>query len=105
MYLSTLSLENFRSYERKTFRFGTNTTLLVGNNAMGKTNVLEAIFLLATGRSFRAQRTEEMILFTKELARVTGKVDQLSTATDVDAGPSVELEVLLTRGELQGKRV
>ncbi|OGY17774.1 MAG: hypothetical protein A2900_00165 [Candidatus Chisholmbacteria bacterium RIFCSPLOWO2_01_FULL_50_28] len=105
MQLLSLTLENFRSYERKTFRFGTNTTLLVGNNAMGKTNVLEAISLLATGRSFRAQKTEEMILFTKELARVTGKVEQLLPATDGDTGPSVELEVLLTRGELQGKRV
>lgn len=97
MYLTSLTLENFRSYEKKTFRFGSNTTLLVGDNATGKTNILEAIYLLAAGQSFRALKTDEMIRFNEPLARVQGIVGR-------DAERQ-ELEVLLTRGELQGKWV
>lgn len=129
MYLSTLTLENFRSYEKRIFPFSQNTTLLIGNNATGKTNILEAIFLLATGGSFRAQKVEEMIMYDKELARVVGRVSdwrmsdaEVRNKTDEteNSAPQnlqklgvrgetfkdlTELQVTLTRGELQGKRV
>ena len=63
MYLSSLSLQNFRNYKKENFNFSDNTTLLVGKNGVGKTNILEAIFLLATGKSFRATREQQMILY------------------------------------------
>jgi len=129
MYLSSLTLENFRSYSERIFTFSKNTTLLVGNNATGKTNIMEAIFLLATGGSFRAQKVEEMITYDKELARVFGRMSdwrigntEMRNKTDDTensaprnlqelgvAGETfkdmTELQVLLTRGEIQGKRV
>jgi DNA replication and repair protein RecF len=56
MRLTTLTLTNFRNYTSQTFEAGPGTVLLLGDNAQGKTNVLEAIFLLATGRhGIRAQ--------------------------------------------------
>lgn len=74
MWLTSLELENFRNYSKRSFNFFQGTTLIVGGNGMGKTNILEACFLLATGKSFRAQRVEEMIMYEKELARVKGIV-------------------------------
>jgi DNA replication and repair protein RecF len=102
MYLSSLKLQDFRNYKKRVFRFDEGTTLIVGANASGKTNILEALHLLAMGESFRAQRIEEMILFGEELARVSGIVENHSSG---DSGQATNLEVLLTRGELNGKRV
>jgi DNA replication and repair protein RecF len=48
MYLKSLSLTNFRNYASQTFEVGPGVVLLLGDNAQGKTNILEAIFLLAT---------------------------------------------------------
>ncbi|MEA3355330.1 MAG: DNA replication and repair protein RecF [Patescibacteria group bacterium] len=92
MYLKSLSLQNFRNYRKKFFDFSGKTTLLVGKNGSGKTNILEAIYLLATGRSFRATKNDQMILYGEELARVMADIR--------DDG----LEIVLTVGEVQGQK-
>lgn len=79
--------------------FAEPTTVIVGPNAAGKTSIIEAIHLLATGNSFRAEKVAEMIRFTQELARVKGQL--ASSSTDEDP---VTLEVVLTRGLVQGKK-
>jgi DNA replication and repair protein RecF len=91
MFLHQLSLQNFRSFKQKKLNFSDNTTLIVGPNASGKTNILEAIYLLATGKSFRATKETEMINYGKELAIVKGASTE-------------KLEIILTTGEVQGKR-
>ena len=58
MIITSLQLQNFRSYRKQSFEFSANTTLVIGNNGVGKTNLLEAIFLLAAGRSFRADKDD-----------------------------------------------
>lgn len=104
MYLSSLDLQNFRNYSKRTFHFIQGTTLIVGDNASGKTNILEAIHLLSTAKSFRAQRIEEMILYDAPLARVSGNVSSDLEGEGVERGEHL-LEILLTRGEVQGRRV
>ncbi len=54
MHLTRLSLTNFRNYDRQTLDLAPGAVLLLGENAQGKTNLIEAMFLLATGRSERA---------------------------------------------------
>lgn len=51
--LDRLALRNFRNYERLESSFSPGVNLIVGDNAQGKTNLLEAVFYLSTGRSFR----------------------------------------------------
>ena len=92
MYLKSLSLQNFRNCSKKTFGFSPDTTLILGPNASGKTNILEAIYLLSRGRSFRAKRELEMISYDGELARVEGEVGG-------------KLEIILTTGQVQSKSV
>ena len=70
MQLLDLNLQNFRSYSNSSINFSPNTTLIVGPNTAGKTNILEAIFLLATGKSFHAEKDMEMIRFGEKIARV-----------------------------------
>lgn len=99
MILRSLSLENFRNFEERKFEFASETTLVIGANTSGKTSLLEAIYLLSGSESFRAERVEEMIKFGGEIARVKGKVGQ------VEQVGQVELEGVLTRGLINGKRV
>lgn len=74
MYLNYLKLQNFRNYTVREFKFSSNSTLIIGDNAIGKTNILEAIYLLSTGKSFRAELEREMIKFSESMARVSGLV-------------------------------
>ncbi len=74
MKLNKIELENFRNYEHITAEFDGGVNLLVGDNAQGKTNLLEAIAFLGTGRSFRAQRAAELVHFNAEFAQIVGNV-------------------------------
>lgn len=61
MHLSHLSVENFRNYSRLELDLPPGMAILVGNNAQGKTNLLEAVYYLATSKSFRAGNDREII--------------------------------------------
>lgn len=74
MYLRSLILQNFRNYKKRVLTFNSSITIISGDNSRGKSNILEAIFLLATGISFRADKDEEMILYGQEFGRVTGEI-------------------------------
>ncbi len=63
MNLTSLFLRNFRNYEEAHFTFSPTLNYIYGENAQGKTNLLEAIHLLITGRSFRTQRLSDLIRF------------------------------------------
>ena len=70
MRLETLSLRNFRNYEALELELDPGVNLNVGQNAQGKTNLLEAIGYLGSGKSFRAQKTGEMIRFSQDFAEI-----------------------------------
>lgn len=63
MYVSSLTLKNFRNYECEKLEFSPGTNLIYGDNAQGKTNILEAIYLFSHGRSHRAKQDLELIKF------------------------------------------
>jgi DNA replication and repair protein RecF len=95
MIISKLRLQDFRLYTKKEFAFEGKNTLIVGQNTVGKTNILEAIYLLASGKSFRAGLESEMISYDQEIARVKGRIEN-EEITD--------LEIVLTRGEVGGEK-
>ena len=70
MYLRELKLRTFRNYADLDFHPGPGLNVLVGDNAQGKSNLLEAVYLLATTRSLRASRESEMIMTGEEAATV-----------------------------------
>ncbi len=72
MFLKRLNLTNFRNYSSLLLEFDQRTTILVGNNAAGKSNILEAIYLLSTTKSLRVETEDELILKEQEFARVEG---------------------------------
>lgn len=90
MILQSLTLQNFRSYSKASFTFSQDLTVIVGPNTAGKTNVLEAILLVAKGKTNRMEKDTQAVTFDEEIARVKGKTDD------------VELEVVLTNGMVAG---
>lgn len=93
MELNKIFLENFRSHPKAEFNFSKGLNLVAGPNASGKTNLLEAIYLLASGKSFRAKLEQEMISWGKEIGRIKGKISN-----------DINLEIVLTTGALMGKK-
>ncbi len=89
--LKSISLQNFRNYALEEFKFNADTTVVIGPNTSGKTNLIEAIFLLSSGKSFRTDKDTQMINFRHDLARVKARVSD------------TELEVIITNGQVGGK--
>ena len=88
MGISKLKLHNFRNFKEKLIPFSEQVVnIIVGPNASGKSNILEGLFLLSIGKSFKAGVEEEMVGYEEEIARVQGLVGD------------TRLEVVLTRGE------
>ena len=74
MQLNSLSLRDFRNYRESRAEFVPGVNLLVGGNANGKTNLLEAIYYLSAGRSFRTRKEQELIRFGAEFAELSAGV-------------------------------
>lgn len=87
MALKSLNLTNFRNYSALELNFDQKPTILVGNNAAGKSNLLEAIYLLSTSKSLRVETEDELIKEGEEFLRVEGFLDQ----------PETELLVVINR--------
>jgi len=90
MILNSISLQNFRSYQKSEFNFSKEITLIIGPNTAGKSNLVEAIFFLSTGKSFRIDKDDQLIKFGKEVARIKSKVDEK------------DLEVVIAKGGVSG---
>ncbi len=74
MNIQTLLLRSFRNYEQAQLEFDPGVNLIVGANAQGKTNLLEAISYLGSGKSFRAQTSGELVRFGADFAELQGTV-------------------------------
>lgn len=70
MIVKSLELQDFRNYNHLNMLFSSGTNILFGENAQGKTNILEAVYLCGTTKSHRTNKDKEMIMFDKEEAHI-----------------------------------
>lgn len=70
--IKKIKLTNFRNFKKKIIEFTEKTTVIVGENGVGKTNILESLFLLSTAKSFKARLEEEMINYDEDFTIVEG---------------------------------
>ncbi len=84
MQLTLLRLLNFRNHRRTEITPGPGLNVVVGSNAQGKTSLLEAVELAATGRSSRALREAEMVAFAEDWARVHVTTQRVERREDID---------------------
>ncbi len=73
MYLKSLTLENFRNYELQNIELINGINLFVGNNAQGKTNIIEAIYVCSFAKSYRTTKDIELLQFNKEYSKINLK--------------------------------
>ena len=70
MYIEKIKLENFRNYEKQEMEFDKNVNIIYGDNAQGKTNILESIFICSLGKSFRTNKDKELINKEKDFSKI-----------------------------------
>ena len=70
MIIKSIELKNFRNYEQLQIDFDKATNILFGDNAQGKTNILESAYVSATTKSHKGSRDKEMIRFREEESHI-----------------------------------
>ncbi len=73
MIINSLKLVNYRNYDNFTFKFDKGINVLVGKNAQGKTNIIEAIFYAVIGRSFKTSKDKDIIKWGENRAYLCGE--------------------------------
>lgn len=96
MHLSSLCIESFRNIEKQHFQFNPEKNYFFGDNAQGKTNLLEAIYLLCLCKSFRSAADQEMIQMGKMEYKLSGRF--------MDA-QNIDHEVIFQYGNKEGKHI
>ena len=85
MKIKSITLTNFRNYKKRTQSFDPASNLIIGPNGSGKTNILEAIFLLATTKSFKAETNLQIISWKKKFSLVEG---------ELNSGQTLEIKII-----------
>ena len=70
MWIKKIKIKNFRNYESEEINLEKNINIFYGQNAQGKTNIIESIFLCSLGKSFRTKKDKEMIKLNEQNAVV-----------------------------------
>lgn len=84
MTIKHLSLQQYRSYLKSSFSFSPEVTFIVGDNTAGKSNIIEAISYLSSGKSFRADKEVQVIRFGETVARITGEIMNADEKTTLE---------------------
>ena len=74
MYFKSIELKSFRNYKEEKVEFDPKLNLILGDNAQGKTNLLEGLFIMGIGKSFKTNNDKEMIKYGFESCRVSSVV-------------------------------
>ena len=87
MWIKKIKINNFRNYKSQEINLEKNINIFYGENAQGKTNIIEAIFLSSMGKSFRAKKDKEMIMLGEEKSNIEIEYEK----TDRDGKIKIEL--------------
>ncbi len=85
MIVNKITLDSFRNYSEFSTEFSDKVNVIIGNNAQGKTNLIEAIYFLTAGRSFRAKSDKEMIGFDRDSAYIRANIYSGERAQKLEA--------------------
>ena len=94
LHINDLTLTNYRNYTKEQVTFDNNVNVILGENAQGKTNIMESIYVLGLAKSHRTTRDKELIYWDAEYAKIEGRVQKRT-------GP-LSLEVIISN---KGKKV
>lgn len=84
MYIENLALRNYRNYQNLELSFENKVNVILGENAQGKTNVMESIFVLAMAKSHRTSNDKDLIRWDEEYAKIEGRVRKQTTSIPLE---------------------
>lgn len=84
MVIKSMSLQNYRNYKTLSLDFDANTNIFYGDNAQGKTNILEAVYVSGTTRSHRSAKDRELIYFSEEEAHICTLLEKKGMVHKID---------------------
>ena len=84
MIIKSIELKNFRNYEELNLNLDGGTNILYGDNAQGKTNILESIYVSGTTKSHKGSRDKEMIRFGENEAHIRTMVEKNQMSYQID---------------------
>lgn len=83
MRINTLQLDNFRNYPQLALSFTNNINIFIGNNAQGKTNIIEALYICAMGRSYRTSVEQEVIRWQQPSGSIKAAFSRMGVENNV----------------------
>ena len=83
-YIESIKLSNFRNYESLELSFDKGTNIFYGDNAQGKTNILESVYLCGTSKSHKGSKDREIIRFEQDEAHIRMMVGKDSMSYKID---------------------
>ena len=89
MYIESLKVNNYRNYDGLEIHFENKVNVILGENAQGKTNIMESIYVLAMAKSHRTSNDKDLIRWDQEYAKIEGRVHKKNS--------SVPLEIQITK--------
>lgn len=96
MHIDQLVLRNYRNYKQQTISFDNKINVIIGENAQGKTNLMEAIYVLAFTRSYRTSKERELIKWNEDFAKIEGQI--------IKRNRSFPLEIIISKQGKKAKR-
>ena len=84
MIITSIQLENFRNYDSLKLNLDSGTNIFYGDNAQGKTNILEAVYLCGTTKSHRGSKDKEVIRFQQEEAHIRMVIKKNDSSYKID---------------------
>lgn len=94
MIIDSIKLENFRNYRSLKLKFDQGTNIFYGDNAQGKTNILESVYVCGTTKSHRSSKDREMIRFEQEESHIRMKI--------IRGGAPVKIDMHLRKNKTKG---
>lgn len=95
--INDLRLQNYRSYKDDTFEFGPGVNIIVGPNASGKTNLLEAVLVSCRGSSYRV-KDADVVMFDEPWARIEGDTDEGKRVVTVERTETTTVKKFVING-------
>lgn len=84
MFIEEIELTNYRNYKKCLMTFENKVNVILGENAQGKTNLMESIYVLAIAKSHRTSRDKEFIMWDEEYAKIKGRVQKRSSPLSLE---------------------
>ncbi|MBQ9940799.1 MAG: DNA replication/repair protein RecF [Clostridia bacterium] len=106
MQIKSIRLENFRNIKSQSAEFCDGINILYGNNAQGKTNLVEAVYYLACGKSFRGARDKELIMFSEKEGSISSCISSQKGENDLQVKISTQnpKEIYINRVKISKMR-